>query len=272
MKVVTAEQGMILEMNIWEMEYAWDYAKKTTSDDPKIIAKYETRIENDYLASLEKQGLSDEKIEEITSHEYGMIRPITKPGMMILGIGFLCAFVTGLFACKWMISLVKRAQLKYFSFILLPCRTYGNCSCHDVMTENRKYDFLGGEVLLVNKPLNWTSFDVVNKLRYTIKHRIGVKKIKVGHAGTLDPLADGLLIICTGKQTKSIEQYMGLEKTYSGIIRLGGTTPSYDLETEIDKTFPTDHISEEDIRKASSEMTGRNGSISTHIFSQKSAG
>ena len=115
-EVVTAEQGMILEMNIWEMEYAWDYAKKTTSDDPKIIAKYETRIENDYLASLEKQGLSDEKIEEITSHEYGMIRPITKPGMMILGIGFLCAFVTGLFACKWMISLVKRAQLKYFSF------------------------------------------------------------------------------------------------------------------------------------------------------------
>lgn len=121
---------------------------------------------------------------------------------------------------------------------------------------SRKYDFKGGEVLLVNKPLGWTSFDVVNKLRYAIKHRLNVKKIKVGHAGTLDPLADGLLIICTGKKTKSIESYMGLEKTYSGIIRLGASTPSYDLETEIDQKYPTDHITDDLIYDIARGMIG----------------
>ena len=125
------------------------------------------------------------------------------------------------------------------------------------MTDFKKtYDFKAGEVLLVNKPLNWTSFDVVNKLRYHIKRKLGLKKIKVGHAGTLDPLADGLLIICTGKQTKSIETYMGLEKAYSGTITLGGTTPSYDLETEIDQTFDFSKISEEQIKETAKEMTG----------------
>lgn len=124
------------------------------------------------------------------------------------------------------------------------------------MEDKNSYDFIAGEVLLVNKPLNWTSFDVVNKLRYTIKHRLSVKKIKVGHAGTLDPLADGLLIICTGKQTKSIESYMGLEKVYSGIIRLGATTPSYDLETEIDQTFDTSHITEALIQDEAQKMIG----------------
>lgn len=122
--------------------------------------------------------------------------------------------------------------------------------------EQTSYNFQEGEVLLVNKPLDWTSFDVVNKLRYTIKHRIGVKKIKVGHAGTLDPLADGLLIICTGKKTKQIESFMGLKKVYSGIIRLGATTPSYDLETEIDQEFDTQHISKELIFQKSQEMIG----------------
>ncbi|MEX1001064.1 MAG: tRNA pseudouridine(55) synthase TruB [Crocinitomicaceae bacterium] len=120
----------------------------------------------------------------------------------------------------------------------------------------KQYDFKGGEVLLVNKPLHWTSFDVVNKLRYHIKQRLDIKKIKVGHAGTLDPLADGLLIICTGKKTKSIESFMGLEKTYSGTIKLGATTPSYDLETEIDAEYPTDHITETTIQKAAKEMIG----------------
>lgn len=110
--------------------------------------------------------------------------------------------------------------------------------------------------MLVNKPLHWTSFDVVNKLRYAIKHRLGIKKIKVGHAGTLDPLADGLLIICTGKKTKSITDFMGLPKTYSGIIRLGATTPSYDLETEIDSTYPTAHLTEEKIRSVAQQMIG----------------
>lgn len=133
---------------------------------------------------------------------------------------------------------------------------------------SRKYDFKGGEMLLVNKPLKWTSFDVVNKLRYTIKHRLGVKKIKVGHAGTLDPLADGLLLICTGKKTKTIEQLMGLEKAYSGIIRLGNTTPSFDLETEFDETFPTDHITENQIKELAYQMIGEQSQLPP-IFSAK---
>jgi tRNA pseudouridine55 synthase len=124
------------------------------------------------------------------------------------------------------------------------------------MADSKVYNFKGGEILLVNKPLEWTSFDVVNKLRYTIKHKIKVKKIKVGHAGTLDPLADGLLIICTGKNTKRIEEFMGLVKVYSGIIRLGSTTPSYDLETEIDQHYPTDHITEEKILTQAESMIG----------------
>ncbi|MGB1102410.1 MAG: tRNA pseudouridine(55) synthase TruB [Crocinitomicaceae bacterium] len=121
---------------------------------------------------------------------------------------------------------------------------------------DKVYDYKAGEVLLVHKPLNWTSFDVVNKLRYHIKRKLGVKKIKVGHAGTLDPLADGLLIICTGKKTKSINDFMGLPKTYTGTITLGATTPSYDLETEIDQTFPIDNITKEQIEAKAEEMTG----------------
>lgn len=97
----------------------------------------------------------------------------------------------------------------------------------------KSFRFLEGETLLIDKPLSWTSFDVVNKLRYGIKRHLNVKKIKVGHAGTLDPLATGLVIICSGKNTKKIEQYMGQKKVYTGSITLGGTTPSYDLETEI---------------------------------------
>lgn len=103
-------------------------------------------------------------------------------------------------------------------------------------------DFQEGEVILVDKPLNWTSFDVVNKLRWNIKQKLGVKKIKVGHAGTLDPLATGLLIICTGKKTKTIEGIQAERKTYTGTILLGKTTPSFDLETEYNQDFPTDHI------------------------------
>lgn len=117
-------------------------------------------------------------------------------------------------------------------------------------------DFVAGEVMLVHKPLTWTSFQVVNKLRYHLKRKTGLKNIKVGHAGTLDPLADGLLIICTGKKTKEIESFMGLEKTYSGIITLGATTPSYDLETEIDQRFDLSKISEDEIKKVAASMTG----------------
>ena len=99
---------------------------------------------------------------------------------------------------------------------------------------SKVYDFKGGEALLVDKPLTWTSFDVVNKLRYELKHKVGIKRFKVGHAGTLDPLATGLLIVCCGKATKTIDSYMGLPKEYTGTIVLGATRPSYDMETEID--------------------------------------
>ena len=106
-------------------------------------------------------------------------------------------------------------------------------------------NFLEGETLLVDKPLNWTSFDVVNKLRWNIKQVLKLKKVKVGHAGTLDPLATGLLVICTGKHTKNIDALMAGMKTYTGTILLGKTTPSYDLESEYDQEFSTAHITPE---------------------------
>ncbi|AUC13710.1 tRNA pseudouridine(55) synthase TruB [Tenacibaculum sp. SZ-18] len=118
-------------------------------------------------------------------------------------------------------------------------------------------DFKNGKVLLIDKPLEWTSFQVVNKLRWHIRKQFDIKKIKVGHAGTLDPLATGLLIICTGKQTKSIETYQGQIKEYTGTIVIGSTTPSYDLETEINETFPTDHITDELIHKTAEQFIGK---------------
>ena len=117
-------------------------------------------------------------------------------------------------------------------------------------------DYKNGQVLLIDKPLNWTSFQVVNKLRWEIRQKYKIKKIKVGHAGTLDPLATGLLILCTGKFTKRIETFQAQEKEYTGTITVGGTTPSYDLETEIDKQFPIDHISEELIHNTTKQFLG----------------
>jgi len=104
-----------------------------------------------------------------------------------------------------------------------------------------------GLTILVDKPYTWTSFDVVNKLRWNLKRQLKVKKIKVGHAGTLDPLATGLLVICIGKHTKLIEGLTNDHKTYTGTFLLGKTTPSYDLETEYDQEFPTDHISQKQL-------------------------
>ena len=121
------------------------------------------------------------------------------------------------------------------------------------MTED---DYKNGQVLLIDKPLKWTSFQAVNKLRWHIKQRFNIKKIKVGHAGTLDPLATGLLIICTGKQTKEINIYQGQNKEYTGIFTIGATTPSYDLETEINETFPISHITEEFIKKTTHQFLG----------------
>lgn len=120
-----------------------------------------------------------------------------------------------------------------------------------------KEEFLAGQVLLIDKPLTWTSFQAVNKLRWEIRHAFDIKKIKVGHAGTLDPLATGLLVICTGKMTKQINIFQGQEKEYTGTFALGGTTPSFDLETEINETFPTEHITDELIHASTKQFIGK---------------
>lgn len=117
-------------------------------------------------------------------------------------------------------------------------------------------EFKEGKVLLIDKPLEWTSFHVVNKIRWHLRKTFNIKKIKVGHAGTLDPLATGLLIICTGKFTKKIEEYQGQKKTYTGEMTLGATTPSYDMETAVDQTYPTTHLTEELIEKATHKFLG----------------
>ncbi len=118
-------------------------------------------------------------------------------------------------------------------------------------------DFKTGQVLLIDKPLNWTSFQAVNKLRWAIRQAFSIKKIKVGHAGTLDPLATGLLVICTGKMTKQINTFQGQEKEYTGTFVLGSTTPSFDLETEINETFPTEHITEDLIHNTTHQFIGK---------------
>ena len=117
-------------------------------------------------------------------------------------------------------------------------------------------DFQTGKVVLIDKPLDWTSFQVVNKVRWLIKKKLGVKKIKVGHAGTLDPLASGLLILCTGKFTKKIDTYQAQHKEYTGTITIGATTPSYDLETEVDATFDISGITNEQIRQTALSFIG----------------
>lgn len=124
------------------------------------------------------------------------------------------------------------------------------------MDLNRTYDFPAGEVLLIDKPSEWTSFDVVNKIRHMLRFHFGIKKIKVGHAGTLDPLATGLLLVCTGKATKQIHEFTGLDKEYTGTIYLGATTPSYDLETDVDTKFDTAHITTDMIRDTALAFTG----------------
>ncbi len=117
--------------------------------------------------------------------------------------------------------------------------------------------YLEGAILYIDKPLNWTSFDVVNKIRKSLRHHLGIQKIKVGHAGTLDPLATGLVIICTGKATKQIMQFQDMDKAYTAHIKLGATTPSYDLETEVDHEYPWKHITPEMIRQVLTDFEGR---------------
>jgi tRNA pseudouridine55 synthase len=117
-------------------------------------------------------------------------------------------------------------------------------------------DFQNGQILLIDKPLHWTSFQAVNKMKWVLKSHLGLKKIKIGHAGTLDPLASGLLLVCTGKFTKKITELQGQAKEYTGTFYIGATTPSYDLETEIDQTFPTAHVTDDLIRETVTRFLG----------------
>ena len=118
-------------------------------------------------------------------------------------------------------------------------------------------NFKEGEILYFDKPLKWTSFALVAKVRYHISRRLGVKKIKVGHAGTLDPLATGVMVVCTGKATKRIEEFQGHTKEYIATLRLGATTPSFDLEKEIDATYPISHIAREKVEEVLKTFLGR---------------
>ena len=117
-------------------------------------------------------------------------------------------------------------------------------------------DFIAGEVLFFNKPLTWTSFDLVNKFRYKLSRKLKVKKIKVGHAGTLDPLATGVMIVCTGKATKRIDEFQFQTKEYVATLKLGETTPSFDLEKEVDAVYPTEHITRELVEDVLRQFVG----------------
>lgn len=118
-------------------------------------------------------------------------------------------------------------------------------------------DFIEGEILYFNKPLRWTSFDLVNKFRYKLSRKLKVKKIKVGHAGTLDPLATGVMIICTGRATKRIEEFQYQTKEYVATLKLGETTPSFDLEKEVDAVYPTEHISRSMVEEVFTSFVGK---------------
>jgi tRNA pseudouridine55 synthase len=124
------------------------------------------------------------------------------------------------------------------------------------MSFKKATDFEEGQILLFDKPLYWTSFDLVNKVKKMICGTLGIKKLKVGHAGTLDPLASGLMIICTGKATRNIDQFRDLDKEYLAAINIGETTPSFDLETAVDKVFKTDHITKHSVIKVLSGFLG----------------
>lgn len=118
-------------------------------------------------------------------------------------------------------------------------------------------NFLDGEILYIDKPLGWTSFNVVSRVRNSLSRRMGIRRLKVGHAGTLDPLATGVMIVCTGRATKRIDELQAGVKEYIAAMRLGATTPSFDLETEVDATFPTEHITQESIIEVLGRFTGR---------------
>jgi tRNA pseudouridine55 synthase len=127
----------------------------------------------------------------------------------------------------------------------------------NIFSKDRTPDFEAGEILIIDKPLKWSSFDVVNKVRYKLRGFTGNRNIKVGHAGTLDPLASGVLVLCTGKATKIIDSIQADDKVYEAIFRIGATTPSYDMEKEIDQTFDYQHITNEQIINCINSFSGK---------------
>ena len=155
-----------------------------------------------------------------------------------LAVGFVAAFVSGCVACKWMINIVKKGKLIYFAIY---------CAIAGLVTI---------ACTLLKKPLTWTSFDLVNKFRYKLSRKLKVKKIKVGHAGTLDPLATGVMIVCTGRATKRIDEFQYQTKEYIATLKLGETTPSFDLEKEIDAVYPTEHITRELVEEVLKTFVG----------------
>ncbi len=136
-----------------------------------------------------------------------------------------------------------------------------NIYCTDLAALDHPACFSEGQILLVDKPLEWTSFDVVKKIRSRLQHGLKLRKLKVGHAGTLDPLASGLVIVCTGKATKKIDQLMGQEKYYEAHIKFGATTPSFDMETPIDHEYPVDHITRHSVEKVLSGFLGEQNQV-----------
>lgn len=142
----------------------------------------------------------------------------------------------------------------------------------DQSIDELQQSYLEGRVLFLDKPYRWTSFDVVNKIKSLLRYRLRLKKIKVGHAGTLDPLATGLLIVCTGRATRSIENFQGLDKTYTGTFYIGKTTPCFDLEKVPDKEYPTAHITNELLHATASGLTGEQEQIPPLFSAKKIAG
>jgi len=142
----------------------------------------------------------------------------------------------------------------------------------DSQSDIDRIDFLKGSVMLIDKEKDWTSFDAVNKLRWAIRNSYDVKKVKVGHAGTLDPMATGLLIICSGKMTKSITTFQGQKKNYSGIIHLGATTPTYDAESEIEERYEIEDISEDMVISTAKKFVGRLNQIPPIFSALKTGG
>lgn len=137
------------------------------------------------------------------------------------------------------------------------------------MSQDIQNKFQIGQIILIDKPLTWTSFDVVKKIKWLIRNKYNLKKLKVGHAGTLDPLATGLLVVCTGKFTKRINEIQTAEKEYTGVITLGATTPSFDLEKELDEEFPTEHITENLIQETALSFLGEQEQVAPMYSAKK---